>query len=471
MTTISPKATVECNPAFTVRQLAIRQLPPAGLTPVGRRARTHSLQQIQKIADSIEAFGFSVPVIVDEQNKVIAGNARVEAANLLGLEFVPVVTLSHLDAAQKRAFVLAENKIAEESGWDKEALALEFSELLEIDLSFDIALSGFFESEIDAIIFDDAEGREVCESSPPEPPPTPGTRVGDLWLLGEHRLICGDPTSATTVSTLLNGVQARAVLADPFVCVELSNHAAKRKSSKKAGLTLVDMNAEQPSDTLASTLQKVRESLSPNGLAYFCIDYLHLRDALQAAIDSRLTLIDIIVWDKHDAIAGSVYRARHELILLFAGEKSLDSSPVKLDHDRRDRSNVWQYRPSADPGNLERRFSKPISMVRDAILDCTKRGDLILDLCFGSRATLIAAEESGRRAAAVGLDPKDIDAAIMGWQQFTGKEARLAGSNLTWGETHARRCAMTSTVPVEPNDAAKTVACAPRARVRLRPAA
>lgn len=188
----------------------IRLVPPSSLAAIGRKARTHSRDQISKIAKSISAFGFSVPVLVDENDKIIAGNARVEAAIQLGLPEVPVVTLSHLDPAQKRAFVLAENKLATLGGFDRDVLKLEFSELLGLDLDFSLELTGFVEPEIDAIVFSTARGEKAL----PVVAGPPTSRRGDLWLMGQHRLLCDDATDAAAVARLMDGRKATTAFED-----------------------------------------------------------------------------------------------------------------------------------------------------------------------------------------------------------------------------------------------------------------
>lgn len=206
MTLHSPEAKAAQHDVLSGLSRQIRLVSPSSLSVVGRKARTHSRDQISKIAKSITAFGFSVPVLVDENDKIIAGNARVEAAIQLGLAEVPVITLSHLDAAQKRAFVLAENKLATLGGFDRDVLKLEFSELLELDVDFSLELTGFVEPEIDAIVFSSA----VSEKPVPVVAGAPTSRRGDLWLLGQHRLLCDDATSAEAVSRLMDGQKARA---------------------------------------------------------------------------------------------------------------------------------------------------------------------------------------------------------------------------------------------------------------------
>lgn len=477
MTTTSPMATAERTDASTARSLDIRHLPPGALTAVGRQARTHSRQQIKKIIDSIRAFGFSVPVIVDEQDKVIAGNARVEAAIQLGLDTIPVVTLSHLDAAQKRAFVLAENKLASEAGWDKKVLGLEFSELLEIDLDFSIELTGFLEPEIDAIIFGAGDDSEKRQNDVPEPPAKPVSRVGDLWLLGRHRLLCGDSTLADTVNRLMDGAQARTVFTDPPFNVAISGHVTGSGLHDEFVMASGEMSDAEFTTFLTDTLWRTRESLVPGGLAYVCMDFRHMRHLLDAADAVDLRFVNLIVWDKGSGGMGSFLRSRHELIFLFAVKGEPHCNRVQLGRHGRDRHNVWQYEGVNGFGKEKARARemhptvKPLAMVRDAILDCTARGDLVLDLFSGSGTTLIAAEDSGRRAAVMDLDPRHVDTTLLRWQQFTGKEARLAGSDLTWREVRAAR---TAEVPGMVAPAAPTVGAAivpPPARVRTRRAA
>lgn len=426
--------------------LNIRYLPPASLTAFGRKSRTHSKDQIRRIGDSISTFGFLVPVLVDEADKVIAGNARLEAAIQLGLSKVPVVALSHLTREQKRAFVIAENQLASVAGWDRDVLRIEFQELGELDLDFSLEVTGFLEPEIDAIIFGDpGEGRA---DKVPLLPVNPTSRLGDLWLLGEHRLLCGDSTSPESLTALLAGEQARAVFTDAPYNVKISGHVTGGNTHDEFVMASGEMTDEEFTRFLAKSLQQIAASLMPGGISYFCMDWRHARNVLDALKTTDLEYVNLVVWDKGGGGGmGSFYRSRHELIFVLRKPGAPHLNRIELGRHGRNRSNVWSV-PGVNGFGQEKARAreshptvKPKNLVRDAILDCTARGDLVVDFFSGSGTTLLAAHEAGRRGAAIELDPRYVDTGIVRWQDFSGIEARLASTNLTFREVREERSA------------------------------
>lgn len=451
----------------------IRLADPSSLAAFGRRARTHSKEQIVQISNSIETFGFSVPVLVDENDKVIAGNARVEAAIQLGLPEIPVVTLSHLDAGQKRAFVIAENKLASSAGWDNAVLKLEFDDLLQIDLGFDLDVTGFADPEIDALVF----GREETDQAPvPVRPAIATNRVGDLWLLDNHRLLCGDSTDKASVARLMADEEARMTFSDLPYNVAISGNVTQSNRHGEFVMASGEMSDSDFTEFLTKTFARACESLMPGGLAYMCMDFRHMKHMLDAAEVNPFKFLNLIVWDKGQGGMGSFYRSRHELIFLFAREGAPHLNRVELGRHGRDRSNVWSYRGMHGTGPEQRRARelhptvKPLSLVKDAILDSTKRGDLVLDLFSGSGTTILAAHDTGRRGAAMELDPIYADTSILRWEAHSGKEARLASTGKTFREVRAERGSDTSdclaAVPVDDE-----MLASPPARVRTRRAA
>jgi len=420
----------------------IRLVAPSSLAAFGRRARTHSKDQIVQIAKSIKTFGFSVPVLVDENDKVIAGNARIEAAIQLGLSEIPVVTLSHLDAAQKRAFILAENKLASLAGWDNAVLSLEFKDLLDLEIDFELDVTGFADPEIDALKFGQDEGERPSAVAKPV---TATSRVGDLWLLDQHRVMCGDSTDREAVSQLLGGEQARTVFQDPPFNVKIGGHVSGTGQHSEFVMASGEMSDDEFTGFLTQVFARTAESLMPGGLAYVCMDFRHMRNVLDAAGANALKLLNLIVWDKGQGGMGSFYRSRHELIFLFARDGAPHLNRVQLGKHGRDRCNVWSYRGMHGIGPEQKRARelhptvKPLALVKDAILDSTKRGDLVLDLFSGSGTTILAAHDTGRRGAAMELDPIYADTTILRWQEHSGKEAVLASTGKTFREVRAER--------------------------------
>ncbi len=420
----------------------VRLVAPSSLAAFGRRARTHSKDQIAQIAKSIKTFGFSVPVLVDEIDKVIAGNARIEAAIQLGLSEIPVVTLSHLDAAQKRAFILAENKLASLAGWDNAVLSLEFKDLLDLEIDFELDITGFADPEVDALVFGQDEGERRSAVAQPV---TATSRVGDLWLLDRHRVMCGDSTDKEAVSRLLSGEQARTVFQDPPFNVKIGGHVSGTGQHSEFVMASGEMSDNEFTGFLTQVFARTAESLVPGGLAYVCMDFRHMRNVLDAAGTNALKLLNLIVWDKGQGGMGSFYRSRHELIFLFARDGAPHLNRVQLGKHGRDRCNVWSYRGMHGMGPEQKRARelhptvKPLALVKDAILDSTKRGDLVLDLFSGSGTTILAAHDTGRRGAAMELDPIYADTTILRWQEHSGKEAVLASTGKTFREVRAER--------------------------------
>lgn len=241
----------------------------------GRKARTHSRDQISKIADSIKTFGFSVPIIVDDANRILAGHGRLEAARLLGMEKVPVVALSHLDEAQRRAFIITENRMAELAGWDRGVLKAELEELSALNLDFELEVIGFADAEIEAIVLGGHEEADTADKTPP-PPETPTSREGDLWLLGDHRLLCGDALDPTSLVTVLAGEQARAVFTDPPYNVAVQGHVTKRGAHREFAMASGEMSDADFAGFLAKVWTQLEQGLAPGGLAYMCMDWRHV---------------------------------------------------------------------------------------------------------------------------------------------------------------------------------------------------
>lgn len=450
-----------------IAQLAglIQNRPIETLIAFGRKSRVHSRQQIGQIAESIRVFGFNDPVLIDENGKVLSGNARVEAARLLTWTTIPCVQASHMTAAQKRAYVIAENRLGELASWDNDVLRLEFEELIEIKTDFSLEVIGFTEPQIDTILLAGQGGSERGDKTPPAPD-TPVSQVGDLWLLGDHRLICGDATDPDVIGRLMDGVEARSVFTDAPYNVPVAGHITSSGQHGEFVMASGEMTDPEFTDFLTRVLTRILEALTPGGLAYFCMDWRHAKHTFDAAEATGSELLNIIIWDKTAGGMGSFYRSRHELIFLFRKPGAGHTNRVQLGSNGRNRANVWAYDGVNGFGKSKAKTRelhptvKPLALVRDAILDSSARGDAVLDLFSGSGTTLIAAEQSGRRGHASELDPRYIDVGIIRWQDFTGRQARLAATGQTFEEARAERLAQHS-----------NVLSLPPARVRTRLAA
>ncbi len=419
----------------------MEQVPISVLKPDPRNARTHSKKQVRQIAASIREFGFVNPVLIDEANLVIAGHGRLAAARLLSLETVPAIRLAHLSETQKRALVIVDNKLAENAAWDEELLAQELQYLSEVEVDFDIEITGFEAAEIDLLIeglapVDDPSADEIPD---PEEAENIVVRRGDLFRLGHHHLLCGDATRATDFEVLMAGRTAQMVITDPPYNLRIDGHVCGLGRTKHDDFVMAagEMTPEQFTAFLERTLSNLAASSIDGSIHFVFMHWRHLREILAAGAVAYGELKQLIAWVKTNAGMGSFYRSQHELVLVFKNGQAPHMNNFELGQHGRHRSNVWTYAGvnSLGPDRLdELRMHptvKPVALVADAIKDCSRRGGVILDAFAGSGTTLIAAEKTGRRAYAMELDPKYVQTAIRRWQAFTGDEAVHAETGLT----------------------------------------
>ncbi len=407
--------------------LHIEYLAISDLKPNPRNARLHSQKQLHQIAASIGEFGFNVPVLIDRANVIIAGHGRVDAARKLGMETVPVVRIEHLTDEQKRAFALADNKIALNSDWDLEVLQLDMKELSALDLNFDLETTGFETAEIDLLI-------DV-------------SRLGDLWLLGDHKLVCADACDKASYAELMDGETARVVFTDPPYNVPIDGHvgglgAVKHREFKMASGEMSPAEFEQFLKTVFTNMAEV----SINGAVHFiCMDWRHIAEVMGAAHGIYSGLKNLCVWNKNNGGMGSFYRSKHELVFVYKVGTDPHVNTVELGTNGRYRTNVWDYagvntwRAGRDADLEMHPTVKPTALVIDAVKDCSRRGDVVLDAFSGSGTTIIAAHKCRRKARALELDPLYVDVAIRRWQTFTGEAATLAITGETFAEIAERR--------------------------------
>lgn len=408
----------------------------ADLKPAERNARTHSKAQIKQIADSIEQFGFTNPVLVDAKDRLIAGHGRVEAAKILGLETIPTLCLDHLSEDQVRAYVIADNKLAENAGWDEELLALEFQYLDSLDLDFDLTITGFEMAEIDGMLVLDPDANDEVIPEPSDGPSV--TQPGDLWLIGKHRLCCGDATKPGSYEALFDGSKAaQMIFTDPPYNVPISGHVCglgavqHREFEMAAG----EMTKEQFEEFLRSVFENLAANSVDGSIHYICMDWRHMAEVLDAGDAAYDELKNLCVWAKTNGGMGSLYRSQHELVFVFKKGTKPHINNVKLGKHGRYRTNVWEYAginsfgESRDEDLATHPTVKPVKLVEDAILDCSKRGGIILDAFAGSGTTLVAAHRAGRVGYGLELDPAYCDVIIKRLQAETGEKAKLAGSD------------------------------------------
>lgn len=436
-------------PSKSASALQITYLPPERLRPSPNNARTHSKKQLKQIARSIERFGFVNPVLISDDFEIIAGHGRVEAAKILGLRDVPTVRLSKLSPADRRAYVIADNRLAELAGWDRDLLASELQGLLELRFD-DIELTGFSLGEID-LMLDEATEKKAKEPGLEDELPANSvqgpavSRAGDLWVLGPHRLVCGDARDPTSYQFLLEGKQADLVLTDPSSNVAIEDNGAGREAD--VAMASDEMSAEQLIALLTALLQPSKENTKDGAILFVFIDWQHLYELITASREVGLALKDIVVWATGGgagAAKGSFYRCRHELVLVFKNGNAPHTNTFEQGQHSR-RTNIWEYAavgglPATEDVALHRP-RKPTALVADAIRDVTGRGAIVLDPFAGTGTTIIAAEKTGRHGRAIERDPLYCDVIIRRWQQYTGNAARLAGSDLTFADMEASRLA------------------------------
>jgi DNA modification methylase len=411
---------------------SIRHIPPDRLRPWARNARTHSKKQIRQLVRSIKEFGFTNPVLIDEENTILAGHGRVAAARELGMETVPCRLISTMTPEQKRAYVLADNKLALNAGWDEELLAEELGALMELDLDFDVEITGFSIAEIDGLIdglAPEEPGDPADDALPDEAPAR--CRPGDAWRLGRHRLICGDALDPETIGLLMDGERARMVFTDPPYNVPIDGHVGGSGKVKHREFAMAsgEMSISQFTEFLRASFRHLADHSFDGAIHFICMDWRHMGEVLAAGNGIYSELKNLIVWAKDNGGMGSFYRSRHELIFAFKVGTAPHVNSFELGQHGRYRTNVWQYRGvnSFKPGRMEELALhptvKPVQMIADAIKDVSGRGEIVLDLFGGSGSTLIAAEKTGRRAFLAELDPVYCDRILRRWETYAKDDA------------------------------------------------
>jgi DNA modification methylase len=411
------------------------------LKPALRNARTHSKQQIKQIAGSIQRFGFTIPILVDDDNRIMAGHGRSEAAKSLEIAEVPCLHLSGMSDADKRAYVIADNKLALNAGWDQGALAAELQELM--DVGFEVELTGFELPEIDALLSNTAEasldGLGAADEYPP-PGTCPVTQPGDRWALGRHVLVCGDAKDPATLDVLQEGRLADMIFTDPPYNVPIEGHVSGlgRTQHREFLEASGEMSPDQFIEFLTQTLAVAAKGCRDGAIAYVCMDWRHLGEVIAAGKSAFTELKNICVWAKTNGGMGTFYRSQHEMVLVFKIGSAAHTNTFGLGDKGRYRTNVWSY-PGVNTFKSERMEElashptvKPVALVADAIRDVSHRGQVVLDIFGGSGTTLIAAEKTGRCARLLEIDPIYCDVIIRRWQKLTGRNACLSNTGETF---------------------------------------
>jgi DNA modification methylase len=377
-------------------------------------------------------FGFTNPVLIDEAAVLIAGHGRLRAATELGLAEVPTILLECLSDAQKKALRLADNKIALNAGWDLELLRLELTDLGTLDVDFDLSLTGFASGEVDAIL---KAAQDPDDEVMPAVPAEPRSRGGDVWVLGEHRIGCGDGRDAEFLRRVLGAdTFVDAAFLDPPYNVQINGHANAKGRHREFAMASGEMSELQFGKFLQETLGAAAQVSRPGAVHFVCMDWRHLDDVSAASREAYDALLNICVWNKSNAGMGSLYRSKHEMVFVFRVGGAPHANMVELGRYGRNRTNVWDY-PSVNSMAGSRREDlalhptvKPVAMVADAFQDVTSRGDVVFDMFLGSGTSLIAAQRCGRRFRGCDIDPAYVDVAVERWVQMTGGTATLERS-------------------------------------------
>ncbi|MGQ7829767.1 site-specific DNA-methyltransferase [Altererythrobacter sp. Z27] len=380
---------------------------------------------------SIRSFGYNVPVIVDGQRTILAGHGRVEAARRLGLSQVPIIEIGHLSEAERRAFMLADNRLNELSSWDEEILALELEEIALSDAPFEITDTGFDLELVDRLVEDRHKkgADEVSQDLPIARGSVPKVaRLGDLWLMGRHRLFVGNALEEESYRVLLDHEKAQMVFADAPFNVKIRGHVSGQQDARE----FVMGSGEMDRDTFKAFLRRAFDQMArfseDGSIHYQCMDWRGLKVLLEAGEEVYDELKNICCWVKHQGGMGSLYRSQHEMVAVFKRGRAPHINNVALGKHGRNRTNVWSIAGmNSFQKDRAEKLSwhptvKPVSLVADAMLDCSRRGGLVLDPFAGSGTTAIAAERTGRRAALMELDPLYADVILHRFVSVTGIE-------------------------------------------------
>jgi DNA modification methylase len=418
------------------------------LKPDPANPRRHTKKQIRKIAGSIKAFGFSVPILVDRDGNVIAGHGRLLAVRQLGCSEVPTLCLDHLSRAQARAFMIADNRLTDISTWDNRVLAQQLKDLSLLGLDFSLELTGFEMPEIDLRI-ESLEKPLSRKDDPADqmhelPADAPLSKIRDLWILGDHRVLCGTALDSAAYTALMGAERAATVFTELPYNIPVVGSASglgtihQRPCSMASGET----NRAEFATFLGQVFRNLAGFSIDGSLHYVCIDWCHTEELLSASRDVYGALKDLCVWIKDEGGSGSLYRSQHELVFVFKHGRAEHRNNAQRGRFRRNRSNVWHY-PEAKSVARRRKggslramqaTAKPVAMVADAILDGSARGEIVLDSFLGGGTTLIAAARTGRRCFGLEFNPSQVDTIIHRWQTLTGGRARNAASGRSFDD-------------------------------------
>ena len=423
------------------RDLATTLAEIAELKQLGRQTRRHSPEQIDHLVSLLKAYGFVTPILVDHEKRVIDGWAVVMAAKKLGLSKIPVVCNRDLSDVKLRALKIALNKISELSSWDDAELKLEIQEILEIrqdlPLGIDVPTLDVF---LDGTGFEEEDDYPILEE-----PIVAHCRLGEQYTCGKHVMRCDDAQNVSSYKKLLGADRASMIFTDPPYNCPIEGHVTVSKSARTHDFAMAkgELSSSDFQDFLETTLRHAANHSFDGAIHFVCMDWRHAPELLAAAGAVYTKTLNLCVWNKTNAGMGSLYRSQHELVFVFKHGKARHINNVNLGRHGRNRTNVWTYvSQNALSGTSKGKLAlhptvKPVAMIADAIRDCSKPGDIILDPFGGAGTTMIAAEKTGRRARLLELNPIYVDVAIQRWQRLTGQTAYHAETGRPYGDDKA----------------------------------
>jgi DNA modification methylase len=434
------------SPGGDRQQIVYRHVKDLKINP--KNPRAHSKKQIRQLAESIRIFGFNGAIIVDRDLNLIAGHARFLGCKLLGFTDVPTIMVEHLTPAQIRAFMIADNRLSENATWNEQLLAEQFKELSEVELDFALEVTGFDMGEIDVRIEGLESGtdseHDAADNVPEQAAASQVSRKGDLWLLDRHRVLCGDALKEDAFAVLMEGCKAAAVFVDPPYNVPIDGHVSGKGKIRHRDFAMAsgEMTVAEFTDFLTQSLSLLASHSGAGSLHYVCMDWRHVGEVLAAGLRAYSYIKNLCVWVKDNGGMGSLYRSQHELIFVFKSGDAPHRNNIQLGQFGRNRTNVWSYpgvnsfSRSGGEGNLLALHPtvKPVALVADAIMDCSARGEVVLDSFLGSGTTVIGAERTGRTCYGIEISPIYVDTIVRRWQAFTGRVAVHAESGRSFDE-------------------------------------
>lgn len=442
-------------------QLEVQYLPISSVRPDATNARSHSQRQLARLKAVVAEFGFTNPILIDENSLVIAGHARLEVAQLLGMNTVPCVRLSHLSASQKMALALADNKLGDMSEFDPERLAAQLAQLCSVD--FNVELTGFETAEIDIILETplataSAVGDPADDFDLPDRNAPAVSQLGDHWLPGNHHLYCGDALAAESFEELMGDRRATMVISDVPYNVPIQGHVSGLGKAQHREFLMAsgELSTQEFTEFLRTGMDLMVRYSTDGSLHFIFMDWRHVVEITTAAQKVYSEFKALCVWNKTNAGMGSLYRSKHELIFVYKNGTAPHCNNVQLGKHGRYRTNIWTcagqntFGRNRDADLAAHPTVKPVGLIAEAIRDCSKRGDIILDPFAGSGTILLAAERTGRRAAAIELDPHYVDTAVKRWQEATGAQATLSSTGQTFAEVTAQRGSVAGDAGFEP---------------------